>query len=79
MPIMHLGYYTLIVLPEKSKDCSHTREEKQNKQTNKKKHDVNTKEHGYFHCKVNNAQETGDKMVGQVAEQVVGEGFNSRR
>ena len=53
----------LIAPSEKSKECSHTR-----------KNIVHCKEHQ----KGNTVQETGDKMVDQVAEQVVEEGFNSR-
>ena len=34
--------------------------------------------HSKEHQKGNTVQETGDKMVDQVAEQVVEEGFNSR-
>ena len=48
-----------------------------------KQHDVNLpKSVAIIHCKEhqkgNTVQETGDKMVDQVAEQVVEEGFNSR-
>ena len=48
-----------------------------------KQHDVNLpKSVAIIHCKElrkgNTVQERGDKMVDQVAEQVVEEGFNSR-
>ena len=48
-----------------------------------KQHNVNLPKnvaiiHSKEHQKGNTVQETGDKMVDQVAEQVVEEGFNSR-
>ena len=71
---MYLGCYTLIAPSEKSKECSHT---------TKKQHNVNLpKNVAIIHCKEhqkgNTVQETGDKMVDKVAEQVVEEGFNFR-